>query len=206
MISDAGMMRNLPGRARLARALFFASIGLMIVQMFYEGAAELSVSGADFGSSAWTTLDLVGTVATFASVVALAAWASALTERVRLAWPNEADRLPTPSAMAWIVFFFPVTLFFPWLYLRRMTRIVGRPKAGRLVTGYYAGQAGVAVIAFAAFLLPVDRMAYTLGDLAYLILVGAGWVPLIVVTVLLLPLIGQATAAAMEGDVGEVFA
>ena len=200
-----GMQRDLPGRARAARLLIALSAASMVAQMLYEGAADLEVLGADYDAGAWSVLDAVSSLTVFLEGLGLAFWSSAFFERVQKAWPGSSERLPSPHAMAWIVFLFPITLFFPWLYLRRAAGIVGAGRAARLVSWYYGGAVALSALGgLLAVFDPYDVMpeasAWWLG---YTVLL---WGVSIAVTVLALPLIGRATERAMEGDVGEVFA
>lgn len=204
VVSDAGMIRDLPGRARAARVLIALSAASMVAQMLYEGAADLGLSGADYGGDAWSVLDAVSSLMVFVEGLALAFWSSALFERVQAAWPGSSARLPSPHAMAWIVFLFPLTIFFPWLYLRRAARIIGATRAARLAGWYYGGALALSVFAgLMAIFEPSDTLvAAPSWSLVYALV----WVATIAVTVLLLPLIGLATERAMRSDVGAVFA
>ena len=190
------------GRALTVRALVLFSVAVNVVQTVYEGAADLGAFGADY-DGIWSVIDGFGTFVALAAAIALAAWAAALIERVGNVRHDAGSTLPNPHLMGWLVFLFPLTVHFPYLYLRRAARAIGARRGERLFAAYYGLLAVVIVVAVASDAIYVLLPGSEGWQVAYTALL---WLPDVAAGLLVWAAIPALTRPAQEAHVADVFA
>ena len=157
------------------------------------GAAE--AWGPSIFTTSWSDVaNAADTVVVIGLVFAWSVWAARLAALARRRGDLDG---PSPASVGIVQFFFPLTLHYPFLHLRRLARVLGAADAVRPALLMYAT---TAVFLLASPLYATDRLA------AWLVADGVWIAATLAANALALVVLARVQRGARGGSVADVFA
>ena len=196
--------RQLARRAGATRAALGLSLAVGAALGAYEVAAEFDLDPISYDSPAYDLVSALDGLASFVASLFFAFWTVSLVRAAARAAPGAP--LPNAEGAGWVVFFFPVTLHWPYLAFRQVARAVRVPQAARLALWTYIVWASVVVAAVALY-ASGGAYPYVGTSRAHYAVVGAVfWAVAIAPTILQFMLVGRMSGAVLAEAVEDVFA